>query len=54
MIVSSDELQNLVITLDDGRVLVINNKEIKTVDTTIDINSLFIIEDNPDLEIELT
>lgn len=51
MIVGANELGDLVITLDDGRILNITNKEIITVDTTTDIDSLFTIEDSPDFEV---
>jgi hypothetical protein len=51
MIVGADEVGNLIITLDDGRVLTISDKEIITVDTTTDIDSLFILPDDPDFEV---
>ena len=41
MIVDADQAGNLVITLDDGRVLVISNTHIKTIYSSTEIDSLF-------------
>ena len=41
MIVDADQAGNLVVTLDDGRVLVISNTHIKTIYSSTEIDSLF-------------
>ena len=41
MIVDADQDGNLLITLDDGRMLIISNTHIKTIYHSVEIDSLF-------------